>query len=97
MINLVADLQELKANPKRPAVGTIVEAELDKGRGPVATALVQTGTLRVGDVIVVGETYGRFAPSRTPSASASRRLVLRAPQWCWGWQTCRRPATSSAW
>jgi translation initiation factor IF-2 len=59
MINLVADLQELKANPKRPAIGTIVEAELDKGRGPVATALVQTGTLRVGDVIVVGETYGK--------------------------------------
>jgi translation initiation factor IF-2 len=59
MIILVADLQELKANPKRPAVGTIVEAELDKGRGPVATALVQTGTLRVGDVIVVGETYGK--------------------------------------
>jgi translation initiation factor IF-2 len=59
MIILVADLQDLKANPKRPAIGTIVEAELDKGRGPVATALVQTGTLRVGDVIVVGETYGK--------------------------------------
>ncbi|HYN70130.1 MAG TPA: translation initiation factor IF-2 [Candidatus Eisenbacteria bacterium] len=59
MILLVADLQELKANPKRPAVGTIVEARLDKGRGPVATALVQTGTLLVGDVIVVGETFGR--------------------------------------
>ena len=59
MILLVADLQELKANPKRPAVGTIVEAELDKGRGAVATALVQTGTLKVGDVIVVGETFGR--------------------------------------
>jgi translation initiation factor IF-2 len=59
MILLVADLQELTANPKRPAVGTIVEAELDKGRGPVATALVQTGTLRVGDTIVVGSTYGK--------------------------------------
>ncbi len=59
MILLVADLQELKANPKRSAVGTIVEAELDKGRGPVATALVQTGTLKVGDIIVVGETFGR--------------------------------------
>ena len=59
MILLVADLQELKANPKRPAIGTIVEAELDKGRGPVATALVQTGTLKVGDIIVVGETFGR--------------------------------------
>ncbi|TME84391.1 MAG: translation initiation factor IF-2 [Chloroflexi bacterium] len=56
---LVADLQELKANPKRSAVGTIVEAQLDKGRGPVATALVQTGTLRVGDIIVVGSTFGR--------------------------------------
>ena len=59
MILLVADLQELKANPKRSAVGTIVEAKLDKGRGPVATALVQTGTLKVGDIIVVGETFGR--------------------------------------
>jgi translation initiation factor IF-2 len=59
MILLVADLQELKANPKRTAIGTIVEARLDKGRGAVATALIQTGTLKVGDIIVVGETFGR--------------------------------------
>jgi translation initiation factor IF-2 len=59
MILLVADLQELKADPERAAIGTIVEAEMDKARGAVATALVQTGTLRVGDVIVVGETFGR--------------------------------------
>ncbi|HEV8281749.1 MAG TPA: translation initiation factor IF-2, partial [Candidatus Limnocylindrales bacterium] len=59
MVLLVADLQELKANPDRPAIGTIVEAELDKARGAVATALIQTGTLRVGDIIVVGETFGR--------------------------------------
>jgi translation initiation factor IF-2 len=59
MILLVADLQELKADPDRAAIGTIVEAEMDKARGAVATALVQTGTLRVGDVIVVGETFGR--------------------------------------
>jgi translation initiation factor IF-2 len=59
MILLVADLQELKANPKRSAIGTIVEAQMDKGRGAVATVLVQTGTLHVGDVIVVGETFGR--------------------------------------
>ncbi|HEY8846388.1 MAG TPA: translation initiation factor IF-2 [Candidatus Limnocylindrales bacterium] len=59
MILLVADLQELKANPKRPAVGTIVEAQLDKNRGAIATAIVQTGTLHVGDVIVVGETLGK--------------------------------------
>ncbi|HUG47486.1 MAG TPA: translation initiation factor IF-2 [Candidatus Limnocylindria bacterium] len=58
-ILIVADVQELKANPKRPAVGTVVEAELDKGRGPVATVLVQTGTLKVSDIVVVGDTYGR--------------------------------------
>jgi translation initiation factor IF-2 len=59
MILLVADLQELRANPKRSAIGTIVEAQMDKNRGPIATALVQTGTLNVGDIIVVGETFGR--------------------------------------
>jgi translation initiation factor IF-2 len=59
MVLLVSDLQELKANPDRPAVGTIVEAQMDKSRGAVATALVQTGTLKVGDIIVVGETFGR--------------------------------------
>ncbi len=60
VVLLVADLQELKANPKRPAAGTIVEAELDKGRGPVATVLIQTGTLRVGDGVVVGQTWGKI-------------------------------------
>jgi len=59
MINLVADLQELKANPKRPAIGTVIEAELDPQRGPIATVIVQTGTLRIGDTVVVGGTYGR--------------------------------------
>ncbi len=59
MVLLVADLQELTANPDRPAIGTIVEAEMDKSRGAIATALVQTGTLKVGDIIVVGETFGR--------------------------------------
>jgi translation initiation factor IF-2 len=76
MINLVADLQELKANPKRAAVGTIVEAELDKGRGPVATALVQTGTLRVGDVIVVGETYGKV---RALENALGKRITKAGP------------------
>ena len=59
MVLLVADLQELKANPDRDAIGTIVEAQMDKSRGAIATALVQTGTLKVGDIIVVGETFGR--------------------------------------
>lgn len=60
MINLVTEIQELKANQKRLASGTVIEAKLDKGRGPVATLLVQNGTLRVGDPIVVGNTFGRI-------------------------------------
>ena len=59
MILLVADVQDLKANPNRPAVGTIVEAELDKGKGPVATVLVQNGTLRIGDSIIAGTAFGK--------------------------------------
>ena len=54
-----ADVQEFKANPNREARGVIIEAQLDKGRGPVATVLVQSGTLRIGDYIVAGTTYGR--------------------------------------
>lgn len=60
MINLVAEMAELKANPKRLASGTVIEAKLDKGRGTVATLLVQNGTLRNGDAIVVGNTYGKI-------------------------------------
>ncbi|WP_409253740.1 translation initiation factor IF-2 [Bacillus sp. SCS-153A] len=59
MILLVSEVEELKANPNRLAQGTVIEAELDKGRGSVATLLVQNGTLRVGDPIVVGTTFGR--------------------------------------
>ncbi|HOR13841.1 MAG TPA: translation initiation factor IF-2, partial [Clostridia bacterium] len=59
MILLQADVLELKANPERLAKGTIIEAQLDKGRGPIATVLVQNGTLRVGDTIVAGTAYGR--------------------------------------
>ena len=83
IILLVADLQELKANPKREAVGTIIEARLDKGRGPVATLIVQTGTLRVGDVVVAGNTFGKIkalensAGKRIPKAGpASAAVVL---------------------
>ncbi|MFD1440191.1 translation initiation factor IF-2 [Lacticaseibacillus hegangensis] len=59
MILLEADVLELKANPDQKAIGTVIEARLDKGRGPVATVLVQEGTLHVGDPIVVGHTFGR--------------------------------------
>ena len=59
MIQLVTEVEELKANPKRTAFGTVIEAELDKSRGPAASLLVQDGTLEIGDSIVVGNTFGR--------------------------------------
>ena len=60
MILLVADMEEYKANPDRPAAGHVIEAQLDKGRGVVASVLVQKGTLRIGDSIVVGRTFGKI-------------------------------------
>jgi translation initiation factor IF-2 len=59
MIALQAELLELKANPNRPAEGTVIEARLDRGRGPVATVLVQRGTLKPGDIVVAGSEWGR--------------------------------------
>ena len=82
IILLVADLLELKANPKRAAVGTVIEARLDKGRGPVATVIVQTGTLRVGDVVVAGNTFGKVKAlesaggKRTPKAGPASAVVI---------------------
>jgi len=58
-ILVVSEVKDLKANPNKPATGTVIEAKLDKGRGPVCTLLVQNGTLRQGDSIVVGTTYGK--------------------------------------
>ncbi|MGH2429579.1 MAG: translation initiation factor IF-2 [Candidatus Limnocylindria bacterium] len=76
MVLLVADLQDLKANPKREAIGTIVESKLEKGRGNVATVLVQTGTLRVGDIVSVGRTYGRV---RALNNAAGKRVKQAEP------------------
>ncbi|MBT2829775.1 translation initiation factor IF-2 [Staphylococcus coagulans] len=59
MLILVSEVQELKANANKPAVGTVIEAELDKSRGPAASLLVQNGTLHVGDALVVGNTHGK--------------------------------------
>ena len=59
MVALVAEMKELKANPDRAAKGTVIEARLDKGRGPIATVLVQNGTLHKGDIIIAGSTVGR--------------------------------------
>ena len=76
MILLTAEVNEYKANPDRLAVGTVIEARLDKGRGPVATLLVQSGTLRVGDPVVVGNTYGRV---RTMEDDFGTRLTEAGP------------------
>ncbi len=59
MILLLSDIEEPKANPKRPAVGTVIDSHLEKGRGPIATVLVQNGTLHVGDIVAAGAAYGR--------------------------------------
>ena len=76
MILLVSEVGELKANPNRRAIGTVIEAELDKGRGSVATLLVQDGTLNVGDPIVVGNTYGRV---RAMVSDIGRRVKDAGP------------------
>ena len=76
MVLLVADLQDLKANPDRDAIGTIVESKVDKGRGNVATVLVQTGTLKVGDVVSVGRTHGRV---RALNNAAGKRVKTAEP------------------
>jgi translation initiation factor IF-2 len=76
MVLLVADLQDLKANPDRDAVGTIVESKVDKGRGNVATVLVQTGTLKVGQIVSVGRTWGRV---RALNNAAGKRVKTAEP------------------
>ena len=76
MVQLVADVRELKANPNRKAKGTVIEAKLDKGRGPVATVLVQNGTLRPGDVVVAGTSVGRI---RNMLDDKGRRITAAAP------------------
>ena len=63
-LSVVAEVAELRANPFRPARGVVVEAQIDRSRGPIATLLVQTGTLRVGDLLVAGEVYGRVRAMR---------------------------------
>lgn len=75
-ILLLAEMQELKANPKAPASGVVIEANLDKGKGPVATLLVQNGTLRVGNCVVVGNVGGRV---RALLSDSGERLIKAEP------------------
>ena len=76
VIQLVSEIEELKANPTRLAKGTVIEASLDKGRGPVATLIVETGTLKIGDYIVIGNTYGKV---RTMQDDLKRRYQEALP------------------
>ena len=76
MVQLVAEMKEYKANPDRLATGTVIEAQLDKGRGPVATLLVQNGSLKVGDNVVIGDTFGKV---RTMEDETHRRMQTALP------------------
>ncbi|WP_208559664.1 translation initiation factor IF-2 [Marinilactibacillus kalidii] len=76
MVLLVAEVEELKADPKRQAIGSVIEARLDKAKGPIATLLVQEGTLAQGDPIVVGNTFGRV---RTMTNDKGRRVKTASP------------------
>ena len=76
MVTLVADMKELKANPDRAAKGTVIEARLDRGRGPVATVLVQNGTLHTGDIVVAGTAVGRV---RAMTDERGRRIQSAGP------------------
>ncbi len=79
MVVLVAEMKELKANPDRKAKGTVIEAQLDKGRGPVATVLVQNGTLRVGDIIVAGTAVGRIRAMVDDRGNAAKKAGPSVP------------------
>ena len=91
MLLLVADLQELKANPKKPAVGTVLEARLDKGRGPVATILVQDGTLKVGDTIVAGAVAGKVRALNDDHGERLKEAGPATPVEILGLQTLPEP------
>lgn len=76
MVLLVADMKELKANPNRPAKGTVIEARVDRGKGPVATVLVQNGTLRQGDIVICGTSVGHV---RAMTNDKGRRVKEAGP------------------
>jgi translation initiation factor IF-2 len=79
MILLVADLQDLKANPTRPAMGTVIEAQLDRGRGPVATVLVRNGTLSVGDYFICGSVFGKVRAMQNDRGMQIRKAEPSTP------------------
>ena len=79
MILLVSDMQELKANPNRPAMGTVIESQLDRGRGPVATVLVRNGTLAVGDFFICGSVFGKVRAMQNDRGLQIRKAEPSTP------------------
>ena len=96
-ITLQAELLDLKANPERPAEGTVIEARLDRGRGPVATVLVQRGTLSVGNIIVAGSQWGRVRALIDDKGANSVHAGPSLPAKSSASPARRRPATASRW
>jgi translation initiation factor IF-2 len=94
MVLLQADVMELKANPSRPARGTVVESELDRGRGPVATVLIQEGTLRQGDAFVCGTSYGRVRAMLDHNAERVSEAGPSMPVEIFGLSAVPEPGTS---
>ncbi len=88
MILLVAEMRELKANPNRSARGVVVEAELDKGRGPVATVLIQKGTLNIGDSVVAGNVSGRVRAMLNDKGKRIKKAVPAMPVAVLGLEDC---------
>ena len=84
MVLLIADMKELKANPNKPAKGTVIESQIDKGRGPVATVLVQEGTLNVGDIVIAGTAVGHVRAMVNDKGRRVKTALPSTPVEIWG-------------
>ena len=95
IILLVADLRELKANPDAPASGTVLESRVDKGRGPVATILVQNGTLNTSDFFIAGSVFGKVRAMFDERGRPVKTRRLRRRWKCWACRACPKLETTS--
>ena len=97
-ILVMAEVEELRANPDAPASGTVIESKLDPGRGPVVTVLIARGTLEVGDALVAGRALGpRARDARLPRQPRRPRRCPASRSRCSASTACPRPASTSAW
>lgn len=95
MILLVAEMEDLKANPNKPARGTIIEAKLEKGKGPVATVIVQNGTLQIGDAILAGTVYGKVRAMFDDRGRRIKKQDLLCQWRFWAFLKYQKPEISS--